>query len=229
LAEGIRWLSLARTRGFPTVEGAWQRIRRSGQLPRFERGRCPVCSTPVVPHWEWAHLLVSCIDARVVASREDHLGAAIQYIRSNMIARGVVWLTETVNNAGVEIRTGLMTGAVSIYLAGGLIRPPNAPDAEGWFDTYTLGFGHLRIATPGLQQFNYVPVASFFQTVAPLYLSLIGGDLYGDRSSVGTHSGSSRSSSVNHSSPVDSIGGNDGPLDDAISAPLLPDPPVDQN
>ena len=27
LSEGVRWLCLARTRAYPTVEGAWQRIR----------------------------------------------------------------------------------------------------------------------------------------------------------------------------------------------------------
>jgi hypothetical protein len=184
--------------------------------------------------WEWAHLLVACTDIRVVALREDHLGPALQQLEQNMTTRGGRPLFDFLDLTGMEMenrpfgRDGLWTGVRSIYLVGGLIRPRGALDRDGWFDTFTLGFGHLRIATPGLQQFIYVPVALFFQSVAPLYLALIGGDFYGDRSSAGTHSGSSRISSVNRS-PTDATGGDDGLPGNAPIAPVIPEPPVVQD
>jgi hypothetical protein len=74
----------------------------------------------------------------------------------------------------------------------------------------------LRIVTPSLERFSYVPVAQFLQSVSPLYLVSLGGDLYGDRSLDGSLSASSRDESVNQDRQHDG-GGSD--LGDAFNAP----------
>ncbi|KAH9957559.1 hypothetical protein BJV74DRAFT_891343 [Russula compacta] len=177
LAEGIRWLSLVRTRAFPTVEGAWQRIKRSGQTPAFERGKCPLCRNDLATGWEWTHLLQTCRYAPVV---EGRLGdpSVVAYA----------------NEQGLEDGSGAVMAfdrVVSIILCGGLYRSVEFADGEGWFNMYTMGFGHTRLITPGFETFGYVYVASFFQSVAPLFVQRLGVNLYGDWSEDGSHSGSS--------------------------------------
>jgi hypothetical protein len=60
LAEGVHLLCMARTNAFPSVEGAWQRITRSGYTPAFKQGKCPLCQIPIKSGREVSHLLVDC-------------------------------------------------------------------------------------------------------------------------------------------------------------------------
>ena len=222
LQEGVRWLSLVRTRGFPTIEGAWQRISRSGRRPPFRRGFCPLCSAPVKHGWEWAHLLATCFHAEVVTLRTSHLRAQMEYLLNHIQGRGPEWLLEvTVGNARVNGEIQIMLPeVVGIYLAGGLCRHPDALDREEWFDVYQIGFGHARLITPTLEQFSYVPVASFLQTAAPLYLASLGEDVYGVSPSDDGMSASSRDSPVNQA-PPNALPPFEGPRLDPDEAELV--------
>ena len=192
LAEGTRWLSLARCRGFPTVEGAWQRIRRSGQNPAFERNKCPLCKSSIVIGWEWSHLLLECSFTPVRTARELYLRASISYIHGNLQGKG--WFDRrdfVLDFQGLEGESHLLNSVVtviSIYLCGGLYRPLGLAIEMGWMDTYLIGFGACRLITPGFETYNFVYVAQFLQLVAPLYVSRLGGALYGDVVSDGTGS-----------------------------------------
>jgi hypothetical protein len=205
LSEGVRWLCLARTRAYPTVEGAWQRIRRSGQIPVFERGLCPLCSLHIGLGWEWAHLLVTCTAAPVTAARVRYLDQQIAYIRGNLAndPREVpqAFVREMGRESETEARRSGVAGyfgVMSILLIGGLFRPLGSQLDGDWFNVYHLGFGHLRLVSPGFDTFHFVNVASFFQTVSPLYVAALGDDLNSDRaSSTGSQSGSSGAGSVN--------------------------------
>jgi len=183
LAEGVRWLSLARTRAFPTVEGAWQRIKRSGREPPFERKCCPLCNRNIRQGWEWAHLLTTCASVPVRLARAQYLQQNISYISANLSVRDG-WLDGFANELGREEQIGLAE-VLSIYLIGGLYRRLGLSDQEGWFDTYFIGFGHTRLLTPGFESFGYVYTASFLQVVAPRFVSVLGG-LRGGSESLGT-------------------------------------------
>lgn len=199
LAEGVRWLCLARTRAFPSVEGAWQRIKRSGKEPVFERGLCPLCSMPVSQGWEWAHLLVQCTFPLAVDARETHINERIQTLRENIEGGNPeipICLSEDVGGED-GTKMPITLGAASIQLIGGLYRSLNALNSGEWFNTYFIGFGHLRMITPSFDTFHFISVASFFQTVAPSYVNALGGNLYGDWTSPSSQSESSLASSVN--------------------------------
>lgn len=197
LAEGVRWLCLARTHAFPSVENAWQRIRRSGKQPVFARGVCPLCRAPVTSSMEWSHLLVDCNNHQVSLARDRHLEQGISHLRRTLVQNGNGNMVEYVSEMlGNDNQTG-ESGVVSIFLIGGLVRPPGTPDQDGWFNSYNLGFGGTKLLCPGFESFGFTYVASFFQNVAPLYLSALGGELYGDWSQTGSQSGSSRDSVVN--------------------------------
>jgi exonuclease III len=219
LTEGVRWLSLIRAHGFPTVEGTWQRIRRSGREPPFRRGRCPICSNPIKPNWEWSHLLVNCPDGQVVEHRVAHLESQIRHLITHLTARGAAWVFDFSEHAGRENEIQLhKPEVVSIYLAGGLYRTSHALSREEWFDTYQTGFGHLNLITPPLEVFSYVPVASFLQSVVPLYLTALGGDPYGVLLSDDDLTVSSRDDSVNQDPPDERVP-FEGTLGDAHYAP----------
>ena len=196
LAEGICWLSLVRTRAFPTVEGAWQRIKRSGQTPAFERGKCPLCRNDLATGWEWTHLLQLCRYAPVVGARDRYLEQSRSYVGNNLIegCLGDPSVVAYANEQGLEDGSEAVMAfhrVVSIILCGGLYCSVEFADGEGWFNTYTVGFGHTRLIMPGFETFGYVYVASFFQSVAPLFVQRLGVNLYGDWSEDGSHSGSS--------------------------------------
>ena len=199
LAEGVRWLCLARTRAFPTVEGSWQRITRSGQNPTFTRGQCPLCSEPIGHGWEWAHLLTKCRSTPVKDARESHIKQHISYIGVNLARGDRMVLDSFSHEVGGEDGTKLpdILGAASIQLIGGLYRSLDALDRDEWFSTYFIGFGHLRMITPSFETFHFINAASFFQTAAPLYVNALGGNLYGDWTSPSSQSESSLASSVN--------------------------------
>jgi hypothetical protein len=80
LTEGVRWLSLARSHAFPSVENAWQRLTRSGKEPHFERGVCPLCKSPIVTTMKWSHLMMDCRQESVRAARTKHLEQNITYL-----------------------------------------------------------------------------------------------------------------------------------------------------
>lgn len=112
-------------------------------------------------------------------------------------------------------------GVVSIYLIGGLVRPPYMPEEYGWFNAYNLGFGATKLLCPGFESFGYTYVASFFQTIAPLYLNCLGGELYGDWSHTGSRSESSLESVINQEHMWNEDD-SDAPVEKNIN-PVLPD------
>jgi hypothetical protein len=159
LAEGIRWLSLVRTRAFPTVEGAWQCIKRSGRDPPFIRGCCPLCGNLVCQGWDWAHLLAVCPSMLVRHEREVHLRQSIDYLVRTIGNRDRLF-SDFMNSVGREERIGLPE-ALSIYLIGGLFRRPDMLEGEGWMDAYFIGFGSTKLICPGFESFGWTYVASF--------------------------------------------------------------------
>jgi exonuclease III len=180
LAEGVRWLSMIRTRAFPTVEGAWQRIKRSGKTPWFERGKCPLCMRGIRLGWEWTHLLIECTSVVVRYERQKHLQPSITYIERNLGNRG-----HQVNNyADVMGREGQIgfSEVLSICLIGGLFRPVGLSDGEGWFDAYFVGFGATRMLCPGFESYGFTYIASFLQRVAPRWAACLGEEplIFGD-------------------------------------------------
>ena len=175
LAEGVRWLSMIRTRAFPTVEGAWQRIKCSGRVPTFERGKCPLCAMDIRLGWEWVHLIVECVSTPVRCARQKHLQQSITYIRNNLVNREHQ-VEEYANVMGRERQIGI-SEVLSIYLIGGLFRPTGLSDGEGWFDTYFVGFGASRLLCPGFESFGYAYIALFLQTVAPKWVTHLGESL----------------------------------------------------
>jgi hypothetical protein len=73
----------------------------------------------------------------------------------------------------------------------------NLWDECRWFNAYNMGFGANKLLCPGFEFFSYTYMASFFQTVAPLYLSRLGEDLYSDWSHTRSQLGSSQVSVIN--------------------------------
>jgi hypothetical protein len=94
LAEGVRWLVLARTKAFPQVERAWQRITRSGKRPGFSQGECPLCCEFLAPGLDVQHLLVSCKAHQVQSCRSKYLEQNIAYLDCLK-----AWLWESAPNA----------------------------------------------------------------------------------------------------------------------------------
>jgi hypothetical protein len=86
---------------------------------------------------------------------------------------------------------------ISIYLIGGLVCSLALAKHVGWFNAYNLGFGAMKLLCPGFESFGYSYMASFFQTVASLYVSYLDEKLYSDWSHIGSQLGSSRESVVN--------------------------------
>jgi exonuclease III len=222
LAEGVRWLSMARTRCFPTVEGAWQRIKRSGKDPPFKREFCPLCKCAIKQGWEWAHLLVRCESVQVRLARIDFLAQSIAYISNNLRNRGDEDYRYA-DDLGMEDRI-YHNEAVSIYLIGGLYRKPGLPDQEGWFDAYFLGFGATRLITPGFESFGYVYVTQFLQRIAPVYVARLGESLRSDGLGIDEESvAGSEGSPVNQHSAWWTEGADPEPLVGYLGNPLPAD------
>ena len=152
----------------------------------------------IILGWGCSHLLTECTYGAVTRARDKYIGQNISYIVGNIGGRDASFVVvfgldrqctwgredETPNDIvyGKEIRR-----VVSIYLLGGLFRPYTLSMEEGWADTYQIGFGALRLITPGFESYGFVYVAQFLQVVAPLYLTCLGGSLYGDMvSDIGT-------------------------------------------
>lgn len=229
LAEGVRWLSLARTHGYPTVEGAWQRIKRSGKTPRFERGKCPLCSTLIDQGWEWSHLMTYCSHPKVLALRDEQLGERITRLYKDLVVAGQVYRYAFMDTVGRESQTGRNAfmaayGVISICLIGGWFRPLGMSDPDFWFHTYLVGFGHSRLLTPGYESFGYICAAQFLQVVSPLYVSALGGDLYGTRSLDGSQLASSRADSVNQEHIWLTEGWDPVPDEERSCSPEMGDP-----
>jgi hypothetical protein len=195
LVEGVRWLCLARTRAFPTVEGAWQRIKRSGQDPPFERYQCPLCKRALKHGFEWSHLLTTCQSPPVRQARATHLAQSLTYLTRVFAVRDAE-IVDIAQIMGSEDGIN-MVEVVSTSLIGGLVRPLSMSNEEGWLDAYQIGFGGTRLITPGFDSFGFTYVASFFQRIAPMYVVRLGLSPSADRSSTGTDSESSLGSAVN--------------------------------
>ena len=86
---------------------------------------------------------------------------------------------------------------VSIYLIDGLICSQAPIEHAEWFNAYNLDFDTTKLLCPGFESFGYTYMASFFQTIAPLYVSYLGEKLYSSWSHTGSQSGSSRESVIN--------------------------------
>ena len=175
LAEGVWWLSMIRTKAFPTVEGAWQCIKHSGQIPTFEQGKCPLCAGTIRMGWEWVHLIVECNSVVAHCARQKHLQQSITYIKDNLIRREHQ-VAEYAKVMGREEQNRL-SEVLSIYLIGGLFQPTGLSDGEGWFDTYFVGFGASRLICLGFESFGYAYIVSFLQTVAPKWVTHLGESL----------------------------------------------------
>jgi hypothetical protein len=138
--------------------------------------------------------MVACQSPLVRMARNQYLAQGIEYVRRNLAARA----DSEVYEQYVGVERGIQNQeALSIFLIGGLIRPVDMPLDEGWLDTYFVGFGGLRLLTPGFESFGFTYIASFFQRVAPVYVARLGESLYGDWTDEESSSGSSIGSTVN--------------------------------
>ena len=184
LSEGVRWLVLMRTKAFPSVERAWQRITQSGKVPGFARNVCPLCNKALISGMEQSsHLLVACESHQVVTCRRKYLEQHISYLD-----RTKAHLWEGAPNVlsdrwGIRDGSLLQAEAMSVYLLGGLVRLQSmTQDAQGWFDSYQLGFGHFRLVTPRFTAHHYIFLAQFLQEVAPLWSHALEQEMYDSRS-----------------------------------------------
>jgi hypothetical protein len=161
LAEGVRWLILARTGGFPELEDIEKRINRE-----VENWRCPLCKGRILERI-WMHFMLHCTHNWVQSQREKYLKGPIECI------------TNTSRLIGIRGRLGVdNTRNREDYLAA---REVGYTLIGGWehisddvIPTYSLGFGQLDYQATGLETYGYVFVAQFLQKVAPVYLRTFG-------------------------------------------------------
>jgi exonuclease III len=161
LAEGVRWLTLIRTGGFPELEDIEKRINK--KIVPF---RCPLCKGRVVMRI-WMHFMLHCTHEWVQSHRGKYLEGPIDCV------------TNTPQMLGIRGRIGMdnLTNAEDYYsaervgyaLVGGW---DHIGDDE--IPTYSIGFGQLDHQATGLDTFGYVFVAQFLQKVAPVYLRSFG-------------------------------------------------------
>jgi hypothetical protein len=91
------------------------------------------------------------------------------------------------NLLGIDEKTCL-SGVLSVYLLGGSI---SAYAEDSLLMAYQLGFGGIKLCTPRFEEFNYTPLAQFLQCVAPVYVSYLSADLYGEEYQLGSDTVSS--------------------------------------
>lgn len=161
LTEGVRWLTLIRTGGFPELEDVEKRIGK-----KISISRCPLCNGRILKRI-WMHFMLDCTNEWVEPLREKYLREPIECVLNTpqMIAmRGKLgWdnITSEEDHESVQ--------RVAYALVGGWnhISGDEIP-------TYSIGFGQLDQQATGLDTYGYVFVAQFLQKVAPVYLRTFG-------------------------------------------------------
>jgi hypothetical protein len=81
-----------------------------------------------------------------------------------------------------------LSGGLSVYLLGGSIL---AYAKDSLLMAYQLGFDGIKLCTPGFKECHYTPLAQFLQHVAPIYVSCLLVDLYGEEYQLGSNTVSS--------------------------------------
>ena len=161
LTEGVRWLILTRTGGFPELEDIERKIGKP-----IGNHRCPLCKGRIIERI-WMHFMLHCTHEWVQSHREKYLQGPIDCI------------TNTSQLIGIKGRVSLdnMTNEVDCYLA----KRVGYALVGGWehicddvIPTYSIGFGQLDHQATGLNTYGYVFVAQFLQRVAPVYLRTFG-------------------------------------------------------
>ena len=161
LAEGVRWLILIRTGGFPELEDIEKRVNK-----KIVTNLCPLCKGRILERI-WMHFMLHCTHEWVQKQREKYLREPINCV------------TNTSDLIGTKGRIGLddMASEES-YQAAKMV---GYALAGGWshididvIPTYSLGFGQLDHLATGLKTYGYVFVAQFLQKVAPVYLRTFG-------------------------------------------------------
>lgn len=160
LADGVAWLVRIRTRAFPRIAERWQKVKRSGRIPEFSQGLCPLCSAKIENGYEWEHLLLSCVDPKVMSARRTHLSASISHLteqleRRNDVAEG---LTHVVDGDRT-LRATTLSRAIAIHLIGGVVNDKFDCD-------YHVGFGQTTLLPRDLNAHGFVFVVRFLQEVA---------------------------------------------------------------
>jgi exonuclease III len=157
LAEGVRWLTLIRTRTFPRVNDRFIALTFKGKTPQFRKDKCPICGGSIKSGWEWAHLVVACNDAFVKHVRATTVGEEIESIKRSLLHPGAKRLSDTITGLGLQSH---LMGAVAIYLVGGVVK-------DQYDLVYHHTFGHLPLSQD--KGMGWVFIASFLQRVVPRY------------------------------------------------------------
>jgi Reverse transcriptase (RNA-dependent DNA polymerase) len=157
----LQILVAIRIRTFPNVRKRWLQAAFVGCAPHESVCTlCPLCEQEVDDGWEWAHLLMLC-GCEEVKREQSRLTDSINIIRNELQLSGVpdpsIELTD-------KTEVGISWAVIAVYLVGGAV--------NNYFGcSYNFGYGHTDILPIGLNHFGYVPVAEFFQIVAPWFYS----------------------------------------------------------
>lgn len=161
LTEGVRWLTLIRTGGFPELEDIKKRVNE--EIVTHE---CPLCKGRVKTEI-WIHFMLHCTHEWVKSHRDKYLKGALDCITntSQFIGmRGRIGVDNLTNERDYHL-----TKRIGYALVGGW---DHIGDNE--IPTYSIGFGQLDQQATGLETYGYVFVAQFLQKVAPVYLRTFG-------------------------------------------------------
>jgi len=161
LTEGVRWITLIRTGGFPELEDIRRKLGR--EVPTE---RCPFCNG-WFRYAIWMHFMLHCTHEWVQSHRDEYLKGPIECI------------TNTSQFEGIRGRIGMdnLRSEQDYYAA----KKVGYALLGGWdhisddvIPTYSMGFGQLDLMATGLKTYGYVFVAQFLQKVAPVYLRHFG-------------------------------------------------------
>ena len=161
LTEGVRWLTLIRTGGFPELEDIEKRLNR-----KIETNRCPLCERTVKPSI-WMHLMLMCTHEWVQSHREEYLQGPIDCVTNTSQFIGMKGRVGQDNLTNEEDYHSMRK--IGYALVGGWDHV-----GDDVIPTYSIGFGQLDHLPTGLETYGYVFVAQFLQKVAPVYLRHFG-------------------------------------------------------
>ena len=165
LNVGIRWLVAIRTHSFPTVNGRWQALTRMGMAPQFDRTKCPLCQKGITNGWEWAHLMLGCINPVVANARRHLILYCIESISAELYALNVRVPGEF-KGRGRPASIGTNNGvahAIAVILVGGVVD-------ECYKCSWSVGFGQTEVIPSGARSYTYVYTAHFLEAVMQTYL-----------------------------------------------------------
>jgi exonuclease III len=170
ISEGTRWLIAIRSNGFPQVNRTWERISRGGRTPTFDKGRCPLCNEVVVSEYSWAHLLMNCQHREVLLRRQVYLSDPLTFLQEFAMIDNWEYCRKIQDHMGITSEPPVF-GLWALILIGGVAH------WSLYENSYHLGFGQIDVLPQGLTSHLYVYTASFFQRVAPIYTSFLGGSV----------------------------------------------------